>query len=367
MLEPSARLGGAEAILLGVSAQLPRFDIHPLVLCLQHGPLVEKLRDENVNVAVYEAGRLRQPHRILRTSHYINGLLKSGRFDLVYSNLTWAHVLGALPARLNGVPAMWCQMGFPSLTPHWLDRIAARLPAVGIVALSSEAAAAQQAVTPRIPVHLAHPGIDVNKYRGTSDLALRTEWGVPPDAPLISIVGRLQEWKGQREFLQAAAKVLDQHPECYFAVVGGAILGWEGSYPDDLRALAHSLQIQDQVVFTGHTEQASRWFSASDVAVNASSPEPFGLVVIEAMASECAVIAIDAGGPRDIIEDGVTGLLCSSVEPNELASKMCELLNDPGRRRQLGRAGRVRVQDAFTTDAMAQRFAHLFRQYVLTV
>ena len=185
------------------------------------------------------------------------------------------------------------------------------------------------------------------------------------EAPLVSLIGRLQPWKGQREFLQAARIVLRRRPETRFAVVGGALLGWEGDYPQELQALAQELGIAEQVTFTGHVDNAHLWMAASDVVVNASAPEPFGLVVVEAMASSAAVVATDCGGPRDIIEDGVTGLLCKTNEPEELARSVLCLLDDPDSLSRIAAAGKAHVLATFTRERMAARFAAIVREAAL--
>jgi glycosyltransferase involved in cell wall biosynthesis len=101
--------------------------------------------------------------------------------------------------------------------------------------------------------------------------------------------------------------------------------------------------------------------AASDIMVNASAPEPFGLVVVEAMAAGCAVVALANGGPRDIVEDGVSGVLCPTREPRVLAAAIERLLGDAGLRREIGRAARARVEAEFSREAMAQRFANIVR------
>jgi glycosyltransferase involved in cell wall biosynthesis len=261
------------------------------------------------------------------------------------------------------VPALWCQAGYPD-PPHWLDRIATALPAAGVVALSQDAAAAQRRLGPRRTVHLLHPGIDVERFRIGSDPQLREAHGIPTEATLISLVGRLQPWKGQREFLTAASLLAPSHPEARFAVVGGAILGWEGDYPQELERMVSSLDLEDKVTFTGHTTEVQRWMAASDVVVNASQPEPFGLVVIEAMAAGCAIVAVASGGPRDIIEHARSGLLCQTREPAQLAAAIERLLDDPTLRTELGRAGSARVASHFSRQAMAKQFATIVRQAV---
>jgi glycosyltransferase involved in cell wall biosynthesis len=349
-----------EEIAFNLAACLPAVGVFPEVISLQHGPLVERLAKHGIDVEVVEAGRFRDLSGVWRTSRRLAATLRSGGFDAVYCNMPKAHLYVAPASRRQRVPALWCQAGYPD-PPGWIDRLATALPAAGVIALSRDAAAAQQRLNPRRTVHILHPGIDLTRFRIRDDPELRSQHGIPGNATMISLVGRLQPWKGQREFLHAAALLADSDPEARFAIVGGAILGWEGDYPMQLRRLATDLGLQDRVIFTGHTDDVHRWMAASDVVVNASQPEPFGLVLIEAMASGCAVVAVASGGPRDIVDDGRSGLLCDSREPAALAGAMRRLLNDRALRVALGRAARSRVESHFSREAMTESFANIVR------
>ena len=231
------------------------------------------------------------------------------------------------------------------------------LPAARVFALSEAGAAAQRRIAGSPPVTVVHPGIDLRRFAPHTDGELRAGNGIGPDELVIGIVGRLQPWKGQERFLHAARLVHRQIDGARFAVIGGAVLGWEGDYPARLRTLARDLGIGDRVIFTGHTEQVERWTAALDIAVNASEPEPFGLVILEAMAAGKPVVAVDAGGPSEIIRHGDTGLLSRTSRPEDLAREIIRLAEDPELRRRLGGAGRAEVERRFAAEHMAARFA----------
>ena len=94
-----------------------------------------------------------------------------------------------------------------------------------------------------------------------------------------------------------------------------------------------------------------------DVAVNASEEEPFGIVLIEAMAAGVPVVAVARGGPRDIVESGVSGMLAPSGEPAALADAIEALLADPQRRAAIAAAGQKRCRERFNAQLMADRLA----------
>lgn len=178
------------------------------------------------------------------------------------------------------------------------------------------------------------------------------------ERPVIGIIGRLQEWKGQDVFLRAATQVAALHPEAVFAVVGGAVLGWEGDYPVQLRRLADELGIADRVHFAGHQEDVYPWFDACDVVVHASLGEPFGLVLVEAMALGKPLVATAAGGPTEIIVDGESGLLVPPGDADSMAAAISRVLADDGLRARLA-TGAPKRAEVFDERAMTANFAAL--------
>ncbi|MEA2157508.1 MAG: hypothetical protein QOE11_3648 [Solirubrobacteraceae bacterium] len=338
--------------------------IEPVALVLEDGPLVARLQQAGIAVEVIDAGRLRDPRMVLRVARSIDRAIRRDRPQLVFANLGKAHLYSALPARARRIPSIWFQATIPE--PHWMDRLATLLPARAVLAPSTHAARAQATIAPHRPVHVLHPGIDLVQHSAGPTSPIRGRLGLEAGTPLVGLVGRLQPWKGQREFLRAAKLVLRDHPRAHFAVVGGAILGREGAYPQELEQLARDLGIAERVTFTGHTREVPGWMRALDVVVNASSPEPFGLVIIEAMAAGRPVVAVGGGGgPADIIEHGRTGILCPDRTPEMLAEGIGALLADPQLRQAIGARGRAVVEERFSVQHMARAFGVIVRE-VLT-
>jgi len=365
MVSPTGVLGGSERIFVNLIERAAIGGYEPSVLLLRDGPLRALLEATGVPLTVASIGRFRDPRRTARTMRGIAAVISRERPDVVYSNMAMAHMYAALPAWLADRPAFWHQAGIP--TPaSMLDRFASALPARCVLAVSTQAARAQRRLRPSPPVTLFRPGIALDRFTSADGAYIRARYDIPPEAPFVGIVGRLQEWKGQREFLLAAAEVAEVVPEARFAVVGGAILGWEGDYPDRLRRLANELQIGERVIFTGHTEEVPEWLHALDIVVNASAAEPFGLVVPEAMASGAVVVAVRSGGPADVITDGVNGLLCDAPEPLELADRILLAVRDRELRARITTAARAHAQAHFGADRMASDFGDIVRRCVIT-
>lgn len=271
--------------------------------------------------------------------------------------MTKGHIYGGSAARLARLPAVWWQHDIPKATR--MEQIAMRVPAAAIVCVGEAAAQAQRHLTPRRRVEKIFPGTAVAALaarRGSGDAVRRS---LSPDGgPIVGIVGRLQPWKGQEVFLRAAAQVLATRRDVRFAVIGGAILGWEGSYPDELERLGAELGISERVTFAGHQADPVPWQDALDVVVHASEREPFGLVIVEAMALGKAVVATAGGGPEEIIEDGRSGLIVPHGDPVALAAAIECVLADPELRDRLERGAADRAP-SFGEEPSAALFAAL--------
>jgi glycosyltransferase involved in cell wall biosynthesis len=172
--------------------------------------------------------------------------------------------------------------------------------------------------------------------------------------PVIGIVGRLVEWKGQDLFLEAMARLAPRHAQASFVVVGTAS---ERSlaYEQALRERARQVPLDSRVRFTGHVpEPLSLMREMSIVVVASRSPEPFGRTLIEAMSLGVPVVAPDAGGPAEIVEHERTGLLYAPNDAGGLAAAVERLLAHPEWARRLGEAGRQAVEARYRPEAHAR-------------
>jgi glycosyltransferase involved in cell wall biosynthesis len=184
--------------------------------------------------------------------------------------------------------------------------------------------------------------------------AAREELGVTPDEVLVGVFGRLQRWKAQDVFIEAATRVAATHPRTKFVVVGGSVFGLEPEYFAELRATVAARGLDARIGFTGFRTDVPRLMAACDVVCHTSRvPEPFGLVVIEAMSLGRAVIATRGGGPSEIVGSDQEGILVPADDPAALAQAITELVDDPERRRRMGEMARARVSPRFTIETMA--------------
>jgi glycosyltransferase involved in cell wall biosynthesis len=200
-----------------------------------------------------------------------------------------------------------------------------------------------------------HPGIDAPPRLEPGERERRrAELGLVAGRPVIGIVGRLMTWKGQHYVLRALGLLRDRGHDVHGLIVGGNAYDMEPAYEPSLHALCTELGLEDRVTFTGQVPDGTAYMGLMDVAVNASDHEPFGIVLLEAMAQEVPVVAVAAGGPAEIIEDGVSGLLVDRATPEHFADAFERLIASPELRRRVGEGGRRRFEERFTSARMVE-------------
>jgi Glycosyl transferases group 1/Glycosyltransferase Family 4 len=336
-------LGGGELMLRQLLTHGRGQGVEWTVVFLRDGPMVAEARGLGLDVRVIEAGRFRHLPARLRAIRRVAALARASGVDLVLGWMVAGQLTAGAAALLAGVPCVWFQVGTPR--PDWLDRLSTLLPSRGVLVLSRAAAAAQARVWPHRRQWLVYPGAMLDAFDPRTlptPEAARGKLGLPVDGPLVGMVGRLQRWKGMHVFLSAIALVRREHPAVR-AVIVGAPHETEPAYPAELRAQAEALGISDIVMFAGFQANIPEWMQAMDVFVHASDREPFGIVVIEAMALGKPVVAGSAGGPAEIIADGEDGLLVPYGNDESLAHAILRYLDDHAFAARVGAAARIRA------------------------
>jgi glycosyltransferase involved in cell wall biosynthesis len=349
------RLGGAEMLLWTFLRHVDRNRISATVVFLAPGPLEREIAALGFPTAVIETGRLRQVGRGAAAVRELAALLRRERIELLLDWSAKSHVYGASAAALAGLRqrTAWWQHSVPD--GIWLDRLTVALPARVVLCSSQAAANAQKRLRPRRPAVAIQPGTELPAAGSPeSGHALRHRLGIPDGRVVVGIVGRLQPWKRQDLLIEAVADAAAQGQNVHALVVGGDAYGLSPDYAPRLRALAEQVG-PGRVTFAGQVADVAPYVQLMDVLVNASAEEPFGLVLIEAMAAGKPVVAFDSGGPSEIVEDGVSGNLLRGEPRAALTASLVTLANDPALRRRLGEGARRRWEQRYTAELFAER------------
>jgi glycosyltransferase involved in cell wall biosynthesis len=351
------RLGGAEEMLWMALRHCDRSRLEPAVVFLGPGRFAGEVAALGIDAEVVPAGRLRQPRATMTAVRRLAAALRRLQPDLVLCWSAKAHIYGAPAARIAGMGGrvVWWQHQIPG--GHWVDQLATLLPARAVGCSSAACRQAQESLRPRRSAFVVNPGIDLTVVRAGTAANLRERLGIPPGRAVAGIVGRLQPWKGQDRFLAALARLRERGLDVHGLLVGGDAYGRSPEYAAELERMVPRLGLSGFVTLAGQVDDATPYFELMDVAVNASQGEPFGIVLLEAMAAGVPVVAIGEGGPLDIVEPGVTGTLVDDGRPETLATAIEELLADPERRAAMSAAGKRRCRERFGAPAMADRLA----------
>lgn len=396
-LSAEAGLGGAERSLLDILASMRRAQPSwPLnLVAAADGPLVRQAAALGVSTLVLpfdgalarlgESGAastassyLRLVARLLgasgpaaRYAVALRRITKSIAPDIVHTNNMKMHVLGAW-ARPPNAALVWHLhdfIGSRRLSSRLLLVAAGRASAV--VANSESVAEDARAVfEARVPVVMVHNGVDLERFSGAGDrIDLDRLAGFPPanaGVVRVGLVATFGRWKGHTTFLDAVAQLPPDMPIRGY-IIGGAVYRSDDSQYsiDDLRRYAADRGVAHRVGFTGFVERSENALRSLDVVVHAStSPEPFGLVIAEAMACGRAVIASNAGGAREIFTPGVDALVHAPGDASDLAARITELVGDPQTRQRIGQAGRKTAERRFDRARLATDLVPVYRKVV---
>jgi glycosyltransferase involved in cell wall biosynthesis len=349
------RHGGAENILWNYLQNVDRSRVEPSVVFFDDGPFREEVASLGIPSYVLRPEDCPRP-RIALFPPRLARIVRRQRPDLIFSWLVEAQPFASLAGLITGRGrrVTWWQANMPQI--DFVERMATALPARAVFMYSHATAAVQRSIWPHRETIVVHPGIDEPERVAAERLAeLRKELALPHGAVIVGIVGRLCSWKGQHHVLRAIALLRERGHDVHGLVVGGDAYDFEPDYEPDLHRLAAELQVDKHVTFTGQVPDGTVHMQLMDVVANASDHEPFGIVLLEAMALGVPVVAVAAGGPAEIIEDGVSGLLVSRAGGEELAAAFERIAESPDLQATLAAGGRRALDERFTTERMVEQ------------
>lgn len=265
--------------------------------------------------------------------------------DLVHCNsaTTRMSFLAALCAKLQGIPFVWHVRVLEQA--GWKDKV--------IAGLSSKIVVISSAVSRRFSwvsgkVVKVFNAVDTRLFApGLATKHLRNEFGIPSGGKVVGTIGRLVGFKGHKIFLRMAEKVSEKYGECRFLIVGSG----DEEYVRELKEYCTALKLGGKVVFTGHRNDIPEIISLCDVIVSPSSGlEAFGRTLIEAMACGKPVVAGDAGGMPEIIDNGRDGILVGAASAEDYAAAVLDLIASPDRAAELGKNGLEKVKRYFSVE-----------------
>ena len=370
------RQGGALRCLFDMGNEIANWGYQP-ILVLSNAQVGSPPTHENGSLRTY-ALALPRPKRgrsigthvrdivgTVRSARRLANIIRREGVSLVHVNEI-LDVYGGIAARIAGVPCVWHVRADISSWPFplriVLPRIVAWLSSEIIVVSASvekEVFRLQGVDSPKVSV-IHDPGPDPSAFRpDLNGAGVRRELGLGDRSQMVVLVAKMVEPKGHEVLVRAVPSVLASFPDAHFVIVGGELEGLHHErYAARLRRLPVELGVGAAVTFTGYRTDIPHIMAAADVITHCSThPDPFPGVVLQGMALGKAVVASDIGGPREQIEDGLSGILVAPGDPVALAHAICDLLGDPLKRATLGSVATARVRDRFTSDAFYRQLS----------
>jgi len=285
--------------------------------------------------------------------------------DLVHlNNGVDTDMPGILAARMCGVPAV-CHIRTLARLTHVSVAASQSVRAFICISNAVRETAVDQGVNPERCVVVPN-AVDLDRFKPTDNCKsnVRAEFAWGKSHNVFSLVGRVVSWKGQDYFIRAIAEAYKSDDSVRALVVGdgGEQTDTNDSYFAGLRTLVSELGLEEIVRFTGHRTDIPEVMRSSDVVVCASSlPEPFGRVIIESMALGTTVIATDAGGARDIIDNDVNGLLVPVKDSHAMAQAMLRLCEDRKLKERLRMTAAESVKRLYGIEKHVEKLAGIYR------
>lgn len=256
-------------------------------------------------------------------------ILQEKRADILHMHGYGATTFGRLCAWRLGIPAILHEHANHGGTP-WFQKVADRILAPHTdLAIAVSQSTAEFTIRARLMpaertkvVYLGAPLEEFARVRSTAEIAAaRAEMGVPPQTTAIGTITRLMPAKGNRFLVDAAPKVLAEHPGVRFYMIG------EGELQQKLETQARDLGLGDRFVFTGFTRDVARALSALDIVVFPSLAEGTPLTAFEALAMGKPIVATDADGLADVLTNHIDALVVPKANADALARGIIELLD----------------------------------------
>lgn len=363
-------IGGLENGLVNLVNRMPADRFRHTVVCLA-GFTEFRRRIERADVEIYSVDK--RPGKDFGAYLRMWRLLRRLRPALVHTrnlgtiDMQWIALAARVPCRVHG------EHGWEAADPNGQSRRGLRIRRFcrraihRYIAMSQDISAWLKASVgvPASRIEQIYNGVDIERFRPDGPLPADLPWQRAAPSFTVGTVGRLDRVKNQLALLAAFARLVAASPVERRAEFRLLIAG-EGPMADELRARAAELRIDDLVWMAGAREDVPQLMRALDVFVLPSMNEGISNTILEAMSSARPVIAARVGGNPELIQDGVTGLLYDDQDPDGLAQALRRYRDTPGLAASHGAAGRARVRERFSIQAMVNGYTDFYGRLLNT-
>lgn len=343
-------MGGAEISLLNLVKRLNKELFVPHFACSKEGPFIDELRKIKISPDFVQFPGIRWPIpvRIYTTIRNLIDIIKRKQIDLIHSNQPRSNLFGAIAAKIKNVPIVWHERCLES-GRFDSDNIFSFLP--DKIICNSDAVRNRftkgKGVDTKIKTIIN--GVDLSEFDPESNgSVIRKEFNIGEDELVIGTIGRIDPEKGYECFLESARIILQNVRNVRFLIVGKACNN--PSLEKSLYDMSVKKGVDKKTIFTGFRSDIPRLLASMDVVVLPSEIDACSRVLFESMAMQKPLVATDAGGTPEVVQDDITGFLVKPKDPSGMARCIMKLLQNKSLSEQYGKAGRKRVEEMFTIE-----------------
>lgn len=373
-LHAGAELYGADIVMLELLKNLNKDKFKPYVILPSNGPLVKELNENNIEVEVIEYPILRRKYfnpvglvkYIIDYIKYTKKLKKIAidkNIDIVHSN-TLAVLEGVYLKRTLDIKHIW-HIHEIIIKPAIIHKSLSFLVSKN----SDKVITVSNAVKKHLydtgyfdntDIRIIYNGVDEKFNKENDSSYLMKEFNIPNDAIVVGMIGRINSWKGQGDFIDAIERVLEKNINTYAMIVGGVFEGEEWRI-DELKNRISKIKDKNRIIFTEYRKDSQNIHSLYDIFVLPSiNPDPLPTVVLEAMASSTPIVGYRHGGICEMVQENYNGFLVDIRNIEDLASKINYLIENPNIRKKMGENSLKRQKELFSIKNYVENFEGIY-------
>jgi len=353
--------GGAETLLAETltAHDKEKFSFHYIYFLPWKNQLVAEL--ELAGGIVSNVSAVNNLQIILKFNKIIS-YIRNNNIQIIHCHLPWAGFLGRLIHLITGIPVIYSEHNKQERY-HFFTRFINKLTFNAqslVIAVSDDVKTSiQNHIQPKIPVKTIFNGINTEKYRRNIDagLKIRSDLGIAADAIVIGSLVVFRTQKRIDYWLELFSKLHAIYPDLRGILVG------DGPLKNEILAKIKQLGLEDVVFLPGIQTNAVDWYSAMDIFMMTSEFEGLPLSLLEAMSCECAVVATNAGGIKEVLINTINGFTVDVDQWTDLFYAIEFLLSDRTLLKTVSLAARLRVIESFSIQTMVSQLESTYSQY----
>lgn len=333
-----------------------KFEFHTIYFLPWKNQMVEAIEDAGGKVACLSASN---NIKLLQQYSKVIEYCKTNQIDIIHCHLPWAGFLGRLVFTITKIPVVYSEHNMQERY-HFISKVINRFTfnfqSLALGVSEDVTNSIKKNINPRIPVKTLLNGANTVAFQ--RDLVLKAkikqQLGIPDDALIIGNVAVFRFQKRLVEWLKVFKEIESRNPNVYGIIVGA------GPLDAEIKAEYKRLNLENKVFFPGLQTDVKPYFSSMDIFMMSSSFEGLPIALLEAMSMQCAVVATDAGGIKEVIRNGEDGLICSVEEWTELSSLCQILIDDPEKLSEFQKAARERAENSFSLKRMVYSLEKMY-------